>query len=278
MERADARVAYDSANVDDFGSERGLFRVAADDRVDGSWSPESGWRKNADFLRLKDFALHLAAPRAGMNVLDIGCSDGAQMVFCGLQGATVYGQDLNAAHVAVANEKLARLGIDGEAREGDAARLAFEAETFDVVLSSDFHEHLDGPTQLSVLREARRVLRPGGRLVLKTPNLSYLKAALLAKRVRAALKGRDPRGYVIPHTSGSGPDDHVGLVSRPTLQRQLDAAGFQNWSFHYPPLRRLGVRTLVEVASSELPLVRDVLSEDVVCVAHKPIALSYFPD
>lgn len=76
--------------------------------------------KNTDFLRLRDVALHLLDPRPGMTVLDVGCADGATMVYCGLQGATVYGVDIDAERVEMANAALRRFGLVGEARLSDA--------------------------------------------------------------------------------------------------------------------------------------------------------------
>lgn len=55
-----------------------------------------------------------------------------------------------------------------------AARFPFEDESFDYVLSSEAIEHL--PDQLAMLRECARVLRPGGKLFLTTPNLLSLRA------------------------------------------------------------------------------------------------------
>lgn len=66
-----------------------------------------------DYLRLRDVVLHLVDPRPGLVVLNVGCSSGAMMVYCGLQGSTVYGQDLNAKSVSTANQWLKRFGITG---------------------------------------------------------------------------------------------------------------------------------------------------------------------
>jgi len=52
--------------------------------------------------------------------------------------------------------------------------LPFDDESFDVVLATEVMEHLaDHPT---FVREAGRILKPGGRLVLSTPNIHRLKS------------------------------------------------------------------------------------------------------
>jgi SAM-dependent methyltransferase len=219
---------------DDFGAERGLFRdLEADRRSGRAWT--GGFRRNLDFLRLKDHALLLVAPRPGMRVLDLGCANGAQMVMLGLQGAQVDGVDRDRTWTEMANRKLDKLGIEGRATAGDAAHLPYEDNLFDVVLSSDFHEHFDDAMAVAINAEARRVLKPGGRLVVKTPNLRYLRTSLAFKRARAAMRGVDPRSFVIPHTPGTADPEHIGLRTRWDLARSLEDAGFANLEFSYAP-------------------------------------------
>lgn len=262
----------------DFGPERGLFDdIPTQDRAESTGEPR-GLYKNSDFLRFKDEALFLLDPRPGKRILDVGCSVGAQMVYCGLQGAEVYGQDLSASSIAEANEKLTYLGLKGQAKQGDATSLQFEDGFFDGVISSDFHEHLTTEQQIAVLKESHRVLKPGGALVVKTPNLSYLRTSLNFKRVRALVRGQDPRGFVIPHTPGTWDPQHVGLTNRAKLSQQMSEASFDHVRFFYAPLARLGRRYSVDVASTEVPGLRDLLSPELLCRARKPIALSYFPD
>ena len=230
-----------------------------------------------DFLRLKDLALLFADPHKGQKMLEIGCGRGANAIPCALQGAEVQGQDLNPASVAKTNEHLAHFGLPGQAKCGDATQLQFEDNSFDVVLSSDFHEHLTAEQQSAVLSEACRVLRPGGKLVLKTPNLAYLKASMWAKRLAAMVRLKNPSRIVVPHTPGTRDPQHIGLITRLRLTRQLVGAGFLNYQFKYAPLRRFGVSPLVEVLSTEIPVVRDVCCEDVFVVAYEPVTLSHFP-
>lgn len=58
-----------------------------------------------------------------------------------------------------------------EARVADAAALPWDAETFDLVSANMVAEHLEEPER--VLRQIHRVLRPGGRCLLVTPNLKH---------------------------------------------------------------------------------------------------------
>jgi SAM-dependent methyltransferase len=255
------------------GDLRGYFAAA---RSDGQPAAAAGYVRNLDFLRLRDAALHLLDARPGQRVLDVGCAGGPVMTLCGLQGAEVYGQDIDPVAVAAANDALRRFGLSGRAVTGDARALLFADNYFDSVISGDFFEHITDGVKVEVLGEIRRVLKPGGLCVIKTPNLAYLRLSLAYKRARAVLRLRDPRGIRIPHTPGTDDPQHTGLVSRRGLTRCLVAAGFVNYRFHYAPLRRFGHSPLAEVLSTEIPVARDLLCEDVFCAARKPISTAHF--
>jgi 2-polyprenyl-3-methyl-5-hydroxy-6-metoxy-1,4-benzoquinol methylase len=259
------------------GALRGYF---CDRDVDVLGAPPSprGLRKNLDFLRLKDVALGLLGPLAGKTILDVGCADGAGMVYCGLQGATVAGQDLSDARVESANKALLRFGLKGQAVVGDARQLNFPAANFDGAIASDFFEHVDDLTKVEILREMLRVLKPGGLAVIKTPNLAYLHLSKWYKRMRAVFRLQNPFRIVIAHTPGTDDPQHIGLTTRWGLSVCLELAGFQNYEYVYAPLRRFGCRYLIDVLATEVPVIRDLLCEDVFCRAVKPIALSHFPD
>lgn len=261
----------------DNGWLRGYFTTDEADVIGGARS-ESVYRKNVDFLRLRDTALHALDPEPGKVILDVGCADGATMVYCGLQGAEVYGQDLDARVVSVANESLRRFKISGQAVCGDASELQFPDNHFDGAISSDFFEHITDDVKVRVLREMMRVLKPGRKMVIKTPNLSYLKLALCYKRLRAIAALRNPFRLVIPHTPGTNDAQHIGLVSRRGLRDCLLKSGIVNYQFFYAPLRRFGTSAFMETLSTEVPVLRDIFCEDVFCIAYKPIALSHFPD
>jgi SAM-dependent methyltransferase len=64
-----------------------------------------------------------------------------------------------------------RAGTGVRTEVGDCSNLdRFEAASFDVVFASNLLEHLDRPHTLELLDGAKRVLRPGGRIVLVQPN------------------------------------------------------------------------------------------------------------
>lgn len=135
-----------TADYDDFATayvhqnEHGLFNA---------------WYERPEVLRL-------AGDVEGRRVLDAGCGHGPLFRELRTRGAVVSGFDLSPAMVELARQ---RLGDDADVRVGDlAAPLPYADHEFDlVVVSLALHYVEDwGPT----LKELRRVLRPGGRLIV----------------------------------------------------------------------------------------------------------------
>ena len=108
--------------------------------------------------------------RPGARLLDAGC--GRYLKFCREFSsiAHVVGMDLD-TQLDTRNQH-EPFGI-----RGDLGYLPFPAESFDMVISRSVVEHLEDPTR--VFREFFRVLRPGGKVVVITPN-KYDYVSLIA--------------------------------------------------------------------------------------------------
>jgi ubiquinone biosynthesis O-methyltransferase len=108
-------------------------------------------------------------PKAGDRVLDIGCGNARDIMPILRAGARVVGIDLSAGMIQQARLELAAAGYpDVELEIGDATRLRFAAESFDKILCSEVIEHI--PNTDDAISEMYRVLKPGGRLIVSTPN------------------------------------------------------------------------------------------------------------
>ncbi|MEO1368734.1 MAG: methyltransferase domain-containing protein, partial [Acidobacteriota bacterium] len=131
----------------------------------GDWSRGAGElrRACADLVRrhleLADGAGDGPAPR---RVLDVGCGLGAgtALIAGAFPGADVLGVNLSRRQV----EHARRRYPEAEFRAMDATRLDLPDAAFDVVFSVEAAFHFD--TRRTFLREAHRVLRPGGCVVL----------------------------------------------------------------------------------------------------------------
>jgi SAM-dependent methyltransferase len=100
----------------------------------------------------------------GATVIDMGCGIGGSSAALHDAGARVLPLDVQLDRLSKAARR--RTGLHPLA--ADAARLPFPDASADVVVMQDMLEHVPDPA--GVLREAERVLRPGGLLYLSTPN------------------------------------------------------------------------------------------------------------
>lgn len=108
--------------------------------------------------------------------------------------------------------------------------LPFRAGSFDVVVSLECIEHLLDPDAL--LEEARRLLAPGGHLVLSTPRLDSLLvvASLLAGTQPPGVEASSRRRYGAP-VGEQRPSGHVHLFTRRAMVEALRANGFELESY-----------------------------------------------
>jgi SAM-dependent methyltransferase len=140
-------------------------------------------------------------------VLDLGCS-------AGLLAEKLH----TAGHTVVGVDAVELPGVRARTDEFFVADLEkpLPAEIgtgFDVVIAGDIIEHLSKPGD--ALKEMRRVLRPGGQLILSVPNFGHWYPRF---RVTFGLFGYDRRG-VLDNT-------HLRFFTRSTLRRAVRRAGF----------------------------------------------------
>lgn len=141
-------------------------------------------------------------------LLDVGCATGDFLwAMRRYPGWEVAGVELNAAAA-----EYARAELQLDVRSGTLETANFPAASFDAVTMWDVIEHVPDPA--ATLAEAARLLRPGGLLVINTPNLASLDARLF---------GPYWIGYELPR--------HLYVFSRATLQAQTARAGFTTVDF-----------------------------------------------
>jgi SAM-dependent methyltransferase len=103
---------------------------------------------------------------ARARILDAGCGSGRNMVDLGRHG-TVTGIELSSTSVELARERKV-----GEVVEGSLLQMPFESGSFDFGASLDVIEHLQD--DVAAFRELRRVIAPGGALLITVPAYGWL--------------------------------------------------------------------------------------------------------
>lgn len=141
----------------------------------------------------------------GGRLLDVGCGSGEWILAMSQRGWTVEGCDFD--QTAVENAK--QRGLD--VRCGSLEAQNYPDGSFDAVTLNHVIEHVPDP--VVVLAECARILRPGGKLVLFTPN----NASLGHRIFKASWRGLEP-------------PRHLHIFTIPSMRCALAQAGFQTVS------------------------------------------------
>jgi len=160
--------------------------------------------------RLKKLLRLLREEQPG-RLLDIGCAGGELATLLQSEGWNVEGADREPALVETAQAR----GIPARCADFDDGALPWDSATFDAVVAGEVIEHVLDTDHL--LREASRVLRPNGVLIITTPNLASLE-----NRIRLLL-GRYPM-WMDHGIVGTG---HLRYYTPRILRRQLEQHGFR---------------------------------------------------
>ena len=151
--------------------------------------------------RYRQFARHL--PGSNLRVLDCGCNTGrgGTVLRQTLQNAELYGVDL-------VPERIEQIpgGIYQQAVATSAADLPFDDGFFDAIVAGEFIEHVSDPDLLATFYEFQRVLKPGGKILLTTPN---------------------PNSYLVQmgRTHIFDEPSHVNIMSPRQLKEKLSSCG-----------------------------------------------------
>lgn len=159
----------------------GLNKLFPARRIAGRGSP--GAYSEAQFAwaakNFRFFAPHVDL--RGKDILDAGCGPGGKTLWYAGQGCrSIVGVDIDPVRIGHARTFLAKNPTPNvEIMEGDLSQLPFNDDSFDIIFLNDVFEHIDRPLLEKVLRELKRVLRPGGRICMEFPPWTSFDAAHL---------------------------------------------------------------------------------------------------
>lgn len=195
--------------------------------------------------------LELTLADGPRDVLDVGCSSGYLAAPLAAAGARVVGIELDPDAAEAARAYCSEVLV-GDVEDME---LPFEPASFDAVVCGDLVEHLRDPG--AALARLRPLLRPGGRLVLSTPNVANwaMRLSLLGGRWRYTDRG------ILDRT-------HAHLFTRKTLAETVDAAGYRVIELdHTAPVPLVGTPSVERAAHAIAQLRPSLLAYQFVLAA-----------
>ncbi|MFI5381822.1 MAG: class I SAM-dependent methyltransferase [Tepidisphaerales bacterium] len=172
-------------------------------------APQRFWHE----AKLRE-AMRWLDPQPGDVMLDVGCGSGVLADrLAAVEGTRVIGVDGNAAAIEFASAQYQRPNL--EFRHGLVDELGFAPGSISKIAFLEVIEHIPTPQGLAVLQSFHKLLRPGGRAVISTPNIRSLWPVI--EWAMDAFR-------LAPHMAE---DQHVAYYHRGSLARLGEAAGFR---------------------------------------------------
>jgi len=233
--------------------------IAKEERYDVTLLSESYWDVDR-FAHLCRY--HIAqALFKGKHILDVGCGTGYGVgVLTNANATTVTGIDISAEAITYAK---GNWGDKASFIMSSSLYLPFNDESFDVVTCFEHYEHI--AEQMLVLKEIHRVLRPGGYLMISTPNLHNLLMRLKAiTHLRALPKpGPSPRNrFHLREVPSKVFVSEIGSIFRTELVFGQYIFGLRPlccvFDFHPSPAIRRGTRAAI-LAGFHLPHISGIV-------------------
>lgn len=140
-----------------------------------SWGIAEDEPSSTRQMKRSTFASRLAALPSGLlpgKVLDVGCATGAFLDVARASGWDVYGVELSSFSCDIARKTYGDRVFCGMLHQA-----AFANESFDLITLSDLLEHVTNPGEF--LDEAHRIMKPGGILLIVTPNKDSISSRLM---------------------------------------------------------------------------------------------------
>jgi 2-polyprenyl-3-methyl-5-hydroxy-6-metoxy-1,4-benzoquinol methylase len=154
-----------------------------------------------------DFSVMYLANKPGGKLLEIGCGNGEMLKYLNMLGWQTEGIDVDPVAVEKARSKGLKINL------GSLHEQEYNDNIFDAVILSHVIEHVPNP--LALLSEIHRILKPGGKISLVTPNTNSFGKGLFGN-----------------NWFPLDPPRHLLLFNNKTLLKSAQMAGFNNMTLN----------------------------------------------
>jgi ubiquinone/menaquinone biosynthesis C-methylase UbiE len=209
--------------------------------------------RNVFAQRRNAIVIKALKPKEAEKILDVGCGVGTFAFHCAKAKARSFGIDYSFESIRVARELCVKFSVAQQASFflGNAMQLPFRQESFDKIVAADFIEHITHQEKEILLQEMRRVIKPGGFIVVFTPNLIREKIGDFYWWIRNKLFGDK-----IPTTPL-----HYGLISVFKFKKMCRQCNFK---------LKISYQDVTRPYLAKLPLLRRILALNLLFILQKP--------
>jgi len=213
-----------------------------DDYGDAWWDgSQRGLRMLANQVYARLVYFDRVDPRwNGLTVLDLGCGGGLMAEALARRGARVLGVDPSIPSLIVARRHAGKSGLDIRYIGGTGEATPLPDRSVDRVVCVDVLEHVRDIGQ--VMREIRRVLRPGGLFLFDTVNRNWLSRLAAVTIVEDVIR-------IIP----KGTHDPEKFIKPSEMSAYLRDSGFQQMPATFTGMGPVGINRRLDFVFGLLP-------------------------
>lgn len=182
-------------------------------------------------LRKKVYEYFAEEAKKGMKVLEIGCSLGTNIwmfnaLFYNAGRIEFYGVDISPKAIKEAEDYKQKIELKNcFFTVGNAERLGFKDDSFDIVVCTEVLEHLPNPNE--TLKEIYRVLKLGGVAIITTPNGENILKKIAGRKIKEKVEADCQKTDPYPYQKVDDSFGHITVLSSKELIELSKEVGFK---------------------------------------------------